>query len=440
MLNDETPSAEKGANLLLALQGYDSWHERLKLLSSHAALDVFLSHVTNTVPYYRSLCAEMPAGTSRSLRSFPITTRADIFARRDEFLSSRFIEDARRFTRRSSGTVGAPLTVSFDLSAWYGFLYHTYVEVTHYLPDIKSMFAPGRLGVALVTNKPGRKRTTQILLPLKASLIRQLVLGRDDEEERQIVRLLRRERVPILYGKPSSLLQLVDLDKRQAPRNTRVRSLSVLSSGENLYEDHRERLEDWFRCPVYNAYISTEGGLIAVECQHRTGLHVQQDRVRLEVLKPDGSTASHGTGEVLLTNLANWAMAFVRYRTGDNATIRRTSCPCGHSGQTILDFPGREATYFTFSGRKLATRRLDKILGRLPLKEFQLVQLGCTGKMLVKWVPASPDLNPGSVEETITRAIRKALGGNIKVSASAVAAITKTGGKMRRYIRSVNGV
>ncbi|HXD34591.1 MAG TPA: hypothetical protein VN643_25955 [Pyrinomonadaceae bacterium] len=434
MLSDETASSEQGINLLHAIMGYDSWHERLKLLSSPDAMDRFLNHVVTTVPYYRSLCARTLQRTSLPWKSFPIISRSDIIAGRDGFLSARFIEEAGRFTRRSSGTSGARLEVSFDLGAWYGFLYHAYVELVRYLPDSKSLFAPGKVGIVLVTNKPGRLRTTRILLPLKAALIRQLVLGRNNEEERQVVSLLRQVRIPILYGKPSNLLQLADLDERNPSSNTRISARSIMTSGENLYEDHRERLEDWFRCPVYNAYISTEGGLIGAECQYRTGLHVPQERVRLEVLKPSGRATAEGSGEILLTNLANWGMTFVRYRTGDHATIRNTSCLCGHRGPTIRDFPGRESTCFNFSGKNFSPRRFDRIIGSLPLKEFQLAQVG-TSRVLVKWVPASSSLNTSAVEEMITGAIRRTLGNNVQVSTRAVVAITRPGGKMRRYVR-----
>ena len=66
-----------------------------------------------------------------------------------------------------------------------------------------------------------------------------------------------------------------------------IRETIKIIDNLEISEEDRAKIEAWLGGRVYNAYISTEGGLIGMECEHRTGLHVMENRVQLEVLRAE---------------------------------------------------------------------------------------------------------------------------------------------------------
>jgi phenylacetate-CoA ligase len=230
----------------------------------------------------------------------------------------------------------------------------------------------------------------------------------------------------------SNLLLFSELDRETLPSDHRVSPVAIFVSGENLFDNVRRRLEQWFQCPVYSAYTSTEGGLIAIECRYHTGLHIQECRAQVEILDSSGTLSTEGTGEIVLTNFMNWAMPFVRYRTGDHADIRRVSCACGFVGPTIVEIYGREAVYFTISSRRIDPRILDTDLAQLPLKEYMVIQEGA-GQFRVKWTSDITDINQDEVERLIANIIHNRLG-EVRLQIQRVELLTSPGQKVNRYI------
>src|SRR5260370_9139656 len=244
----------------------------------------------------------------------------------------------------------------------------------------------------MISNRGAGGRTTAIVITLHAATFRLLPIGRGEHDDCATLNYLRSARFPLLHGKPRSLLELAELDARTASPGPQIDAAAILVSGESLHEDDRSRLESWFRCRVYNAYIATEGGLIALECPLRTGLHIRRTLVRLEALDNWGDPRAEGSGELLLTNLANWGTAFVRYRTGDKGTIRHVSCRCGFEGPTLVEFPARDAQDFELANGRCATLDLNGVFVNLPFTAFQIIQRNHT-HFTVRWSPAFEGLS-----------------------------------------------
>lgn len=128
-----------------------------------------------------------------------------------------------------------------------------------------------------------------------------------------------------------------------------LRSINPIS--ENLYDFQRETLEQAFQCPVFEEYCCNDGGACAWECDAHQGLHSCMERAIIEELD----------GEMIVTDLWNRAMPFIRYRNGDSVTFLRNQCPCGRQlplirvrGRTndIIITPAGPlaATYLMFHG------------------------------------------------------------------------------------------
>jgi phenylacetate-coenzyme A ligase PaaK-like adenylate-forming protein len=402
--------------LVRTLAALAEWRRRRAVAGDRLA--AFLAHVTARVPFYRD--------TAARLDDFPPVTRELLARRRREFLAEGGAGELPHFAR-TSGSTGEPLTVEFDRAAWYDFNHDTYTRIARLVPGLAERMTPGRTGVVLVTNELSRVERTVVLVGLRGALLRCVVVGRDEAADRQLIGWLRSEPPPLLYGKSSYLRDLAAADARSP--GGRIRAGAILTSGENLFPDVRAALECWFGCAVHDAYISCEGGLIAAECGERCGLHVEEERVHLEVATEQG-VRPEGRGELLLTNPSNWRMAFVRYRIGDTGVLSVRRCGCGRQGPLLEVLAGREATSFDTAAGPIAPATLDPVFQALGAADYQVEEIGQRAYR-VRWVAgaaASPEL-----DRLLAARLADRLPG-CALTVAPAASLLKRGGKLRRYV------
>jgi len=429
---EETGGRELCLSLHVSLEGFRQWSERLNALRPDP-VSVFLKHVISTVPFYSELFAKQLTRKGICLSDFPTVSRENIVHQYHRFLSSRFAEEPRKYFKTTSGTTAKPLIVWFDLVSFYELSYVTYNRVAGLIPDLDSAILPGGLAAVQVTDHPYTWRASTVLPSVKFARLHRRVFDGASSRNFKLIKELRDTPPPLLCGMPSSLLRFSNLDRTARPIGDRIRPRAIFVSGENLFEDWRRRLEQWFQCSAYSAYISSEGGLLAMECKKRAGLHVQEARARLEIIDETGKTSPCGSGEIVLTNFMNWAMPFVRYRTGDQATIAPISCDCGFAGSNILDLYAREAPYFSVPSSRVDARVLDAPLTQLPISEFRVVQ-DDNDRFSVMWVPNDSELDSSRVGQAIIGIVRNALG-DVDVQVQRLERLTLPGQKARRYVR-----
>ncbi len=120
------------------------------------------------------------------------------------------------------------------------------------------------------------------------------------------------------------------------------RPKAIMSSAQSLPAHSREIIENAFGCKAFDKYGSREFSGIAYECDAHDGHHVVSEGYIVEILV-DGRPAKPGeTGEVVITDLNNYAMPFIRYRIGDLAVaMEDTPCACGRAAPRIGEIHGR---------------------------------------------------------------------------------------------------
>lgn len=96
-----------------------------------------------------------------------------------------------------------------------------------------------------------------------------------------------------------------------------IQSINPIS--ENLYDFQRETMEQAFNCEVFEEYCCNDGGACAWECEKHEGLHYVMERAIIEEID----------GEMIVTDLWNLAMPFIRYRNGDSVKWLDKKCSCG---------------------------------------------------------------------------------------------------------------
>jgi phenylacetate-CoA ligase len=127
----------------------------------------------------------------------------------------------------------------------------------------------------------------------------------------------------------------------QARGLTPHRPRALVTSAEVLEMDERRLLEDVFGCPVFNRYGCREVSVVASECSAHRGLHVMAEGLFVEIETPRGPAAPGEMGAILITDLLNHAMPFIRYRIGDLGAWASGSCPCGRGLPRLERVAGR---------------------------------------------------------------------------------------------------
>lgn len=146
----------------------------------------------------------------------------------------------------------------------------------------------------------------------------------------------------------------------------------IISSAEMLHPYYRTLAESVFDTKVYNRYGGREVGLIAMECMEGR-MHINCRDLYLEIDSPNPYAVP---GEILITQLNNYVMPFIRYRIGDIGMLSDEMCPCGNQLPILADLLGRStATFRTRTGELVHggyfTQQFYDIQG---VSQFQLIQ------------------------------------------------------------------
>jgi phenylacetate-CoA ligase len=143
----------------------------------------------------------------------------------------------------------------------------------------------------------------------------------------------------VLLGYTGPLIRLAQWLRDTGRRIHRPQSF--ISCGESLHDFQRELIEDAFGCPAFNTYGCREFMLIAAECDHHEGLHVNSDHLVVELAKTADAPPAGDSGEVVITDLSNYGMPLIRYATTDLATPAHHTCSCGRGLPLLKQIDGR---------------------------------------------------------------------------------------------------
>jgi phenylacetate-CoA ligase len=153
---------------------------------------------------------------------------------------------------------------------------------------------------------------------------------------------------------------------------------AIITSAETLYPHQRELFETEFGVKVFNRYGCREVGNIAQECEAHNGLHVNSDRILVEILDDQGKPCNRGQrGELFVTDLDNYGMPFIRYQIGDSAAWAEDQrCPCGRGLPLLAEIEGRSMDVVKSpSGNRLGGTFWTILFRTKPgIKQIQIIQ------------------------------------------------------------------
>ncbi len=324
-----------------------------------------VAHAYSSVPLYREayVSAEVPASRVRSaedLLKLPIITKGQMKSVFPHKTISSTISSRMRKLAQTSGT--GQMFEFYDDKGAMGFVIASRILLESWIGLV--------LGdkTVMLTDMPNRR--TMMMGEVRVPVSR---LRGDPLTAVHLVRSLRPES---LIGDVSILSSFAYRILR-AGVDARMGLRGIATSAEILLPSHRDLIQRAFGSPVFDRYgLSEVAGYVAQECEMHEGLHVNGGLAIVEVVK-DGEICGPGeTGRLVVTNLHNYAMPFIRYDAGDLATVG-DDCSCGRAFPVLARIEGRAPGWvLTESAPVSWTSFLVPLLSmRIPLVEqFQFVQ------------------------------------------------------------------
>ncbi len=309
------------------------------------------------------------------LRKFPFCSKETL---RD--LPPRYVSDNSRalgdlFRDSTSGSTGEPFVFYKDENKrdhaeaykmrnfrWIGSTYGTkYYSIWGFIPRVTRV---SKLFHKLVTRRH--------LFSADASV----------EVLHTYLNILKKEPGVFLIGYTSAVVLLAKIAREAGAR---LQLGGIMTGAETLSPSHRSLIESTFNCEVFNRYGTREFGDIAMESTCHHGLHIYDESFIVEVVDQDGKPCREGSlGEIVVTDLDNYAMPFIRYKTGDLAAFPKQlpqKCNLSHS---VMSGPvGRMVDYIQVGNKIISFGFLVLTFEDYPqIRQFQLEQVSDTKAVL----------------------------------------------------------
>ena len=406
-----------------------------------AALWCVLSHAYKTSPYYGELWRMIGFHPSASfvqddLRQLPFLTKDIIKEKKDLIVSTSFEKSTldKSYTGGTTGTqtsfyLNHTCTVS-RLGRQWGML-----EYCGYRPGMRRALVWGVHADLPPQSVKGsfkqwfrRYASSQEILPCSVMSESAML-----EYHHRLIRF----RPDVLYGYPSALAQLGRFTEERELEPVSVER--IYTTAERLGSSMRKQLTQLYGGEVFNLYCTREYGCIGFECEKHKGFHIDVGSVFVEIIK-DGQRVDPGEpGEIVITDLLNYGMPFIRSRTGDMGMLSPQPCECGSHLPVIKNLDGRSSDLiYRPDGLVVPSLMLTDLFSDMPsIRQLQFVQ------ERVNQLDVLLVVTEGYCEQTqaeVLRQVRQLMGNDITIQIRLVDEIARNprSGKYREVISTID--
>lgn len=383
------------------------WFSRDELIAyQNDKLKKLIRHVYLYVPYYREIMLNnnlRPEDITRTedLKYFPLLTKNII---RDNYpkMMSDDIKKRRINKASTGGTTGEPISFyrEYNTLKWVEAAFLRGLSWTGY-----------RLGDSLINFT--HDNWPSCLGKLRLKLINAYTFP-GFFKENEIVdyfNAIQKVQPVFIKGSASYLYRISSIWQKNNLNNLKV--LGVLSTSEMLYDYQKNYLENMFDCKVYDYYGCNEVPSLAYECEYGNK-HITGERTVIETVTSKGENVCEVPGQIVLTDLDNYAMPFIRYVIGDIGTITNDKCKCGRGLNILKKIEGRNQDMLrTLDGNHVPAiffpNRFHNLVG---IKQYQIIQNDLRNITLK--IIRNQKFSQKEVDE-MKRLIKEVIGNSVKI-------------------------
>lgn len=382
------PEFSKFRHLLRSSQW---WNEERLAQYQMEELRKLLEHAYQNVPYYRNLFAGVgfhpqDFNDFSYLKRIPFLTKQLIRENLDSLVAKNLPQSVLVETN-TGGSTGEPMVFFRERSKTSprekAFMFQQWERVGFVMGDrIAVLRGPVPYGEKAFAFDP--LLNSLILSSFKLS----------QEMVTEYVRAMNKYRPKFLHVYPSTGLQLAKLmEEKNLKLDYQLKA--VLCGSERLFKSHRDLMQRVFECRIFSWYGHSEYAVLAGECENSTDYHVFPEYGYTEFVKVENKfdNIREEIFEVVATGFNNYALPFIRYKTGDYAILKKGYCDrCFRQYPLIKEIVGREQDYVvTKDGRLISLTALifgQHLKSFSKTKKMQIEQREI-GAIIVRVVPST---------------------------------------------------
>ncbi|MCB9362522.1 phenylacetate--CoA ligase family protein [Candidatus Woesearchaeota archaeon] len=411
------------------------WWPREKLLAyQEKRLRAIVAFAYHNVKFYHKQFRKagvLPKDirTVDDLQKLPLTTKEDMRNAFPDEIVSKGTDLSKCIVSPTSGSTGIPLKIAYDERAddfskainlrsyiANGLRFHdrwlTFGDPIH-VHDKKFLFQ--KMGFLNPNYVDAFKPISQVLPQIAAV------------------------RPRVLDGYSSSIKALAyELRKKRHPK---IRPEVVFGTGELLDSKTRELVEEAFGVKMIDLFGCLEMNRTAWECSRHEGYHMDVDSVVMEFLDTDGRPVKYGEkGEIVYTNLFNYAMPFIRYKIGDIGIPSKHVCSCGRGLPMMELVEGRTDDFVVDKkGGYHSPMIWTVVFKRTPqVAHYQVIQ-DTKGALDISVIPG--DDYDDAVEKDLRKRIQETVGKDFTFTIAKVKEFKRSrSGKVRAVISKVKSI
>ncbi|NEO11005.1 MULTISPECIES: hypothetical protein [unclassified Moorena] len=356
-----------------------------------------INHCQKTVPYYTQIMAKIghykliEKNPEVYIQKLPVLTK-DLIRQNFEQIKSTDLKQRQWYLNQSGGSTGEPIRLIQD---------REYFNRSMAIKSLYSYLVSGRK-----TGEPeailwGSERDLFSNKGIKAKLSSFLrnttymnAFLMTPEKMAGFIHKLNSKPPKIIIAYAQAIYELAQFAEQE--QIAIVPQKAIITSATTLYPWMREKIESVFKCQVFNRYGSREVGDIACELPDKEGLWAAPWGSYIEIVDDHNNPLPTGVeGNILVTNLTNYAMPLIRYKIGDCGSLLVNE----PSRQILKQISGRSADMFK---RKDGTLVYGAYFTHLLyfkdwIYKFQVTQKSYF-KIVIKIIKANPSYDPKQQE------------------------------------------
>jgi phenylacetate-CoA ligase len=327
------------------------------------SLDNLLEYVTQTTGFYKE------HNYLDGIETFPVINKTIIKNNESEFMSNGFQKE-KLIRTITSGSTGTPF-VSYQNIVKKN---RNTADTIHFA-DIAGYEMGSKLYYLKIWSKNNKKSS---LLQKVQNVVPIDVLNLNENVSEIIAEMNKNTSSINFLGYVSAFETICGWLERNKSYSIDVKIDSIITMSEGLSQESREMIQNHFKCPVFSRYSNVENGIIAQQSPLSGNdflINTASYYIEILNLENDNPTSKGEIGRIIVTDLFNKAMPFIRYDTGDIGALEKKVIN-GEQHEFLTYIGGRKLDQiYSTKGDLISSYVAYKNMWAYPeIEQYQLIQ------------------------------------------------------------------